>query len=124
RRLINRLPLPALRVMRGEAADGMVLSKAIQRYRPRAYPGQIKLIVPIEQPPDFDHDAAPQCWRALAGGGLEVRETPGNHTSMFVEPHIQVLAAQLRTYLEGVRTTTRHEPWNGVVPRELQESEI
>jgi len=39
-------------------------------------------------------------WTPLAQGGVEVYELPGDHDLVFLDPNIQVLAAQLRARLE------------------------
>jgi thioesterase domain-containing protein len=34
-------------------------------------------------------------WRALAGGGIDVHEIPGNHLDIVKEPYVQELARKL-----------------------------
>jgi acyl-CoA synthetase (AMP-forming)/AMP-acid ligase II/thioesterase domain-containing protein len=38
-------------------------------------------------------------WRRFASAGFEVRHAPGDHQSMFAEPHVEKLAEQLRALL-------------------------
>jgi thioesterase domain-containing protein/acyl carrier protein len=99
-RFINDLPLPAVRVIRGEVATNLFLKQAIDRYKPRVYPGQITLFRPIEGLTAPEWDAA-GTWGLLAGGGLDVCEVPGGHVSMFEKPNVQTLAARLLGYLRG-----------------------
>ncbi|MET0646544.1 MAG: amino acid adenylation domain-containing protein [Pyrinomonadaceae bacterium] len=40
-------------------------------------------------------------WGALAGGGVEVHEVPGDHYSMLREPHARLLAERLRACFES-----------------------
>jgi thioesterase domain-containing protein len=42
-------------------------------------------------------------WRALAGGGIDVHEIPGNHLDIVKEPHVQELAKKLSGCLEQAR---------------------
>jgi thioesterase domain-containing protein len=39
-------------------------------------------------------------WTGLAAGGLEIRDVPGEHQSLIVEPQVQRLAASLRECLD------------------------
>jgi hypothetical protein len=36
----------------------------------------------------------------MALGGVEIHEVPGDHLSMFQEPHVQVLAEKLRACID------------------------
>jgi aspartate racemase len=36
----------------------------------------------------------------VAGGGVEVKNVPGNHLGMLQEPHVHVLAKELSACLE------------------------
>jgi len=42
-------------------------------------------------------------WGDLVGGELEIHPVPGDHDSMFREPHVSVLAEQLRACLDQVQ---------------------
>jgi hypothetical protein len=42
-------------------------------------------------------------WSLLATSGFEVRLVPGNHHTMIEEPHAQVLARELRKYLDRIQ---------------------
>jgi thioesterase domain-containing protein len=45
-------------------------------------------------------------WTKFISGTLDVREVPGGHHSMFADPHVQSLAAELDKYLgEGLRSS-------------------
>ncbi len=74
------------------------LAKA--RFEPQPYPGSITLIS-AEAPEAFKRVQA-DFWRALAGGGLEVYHTPGDHISMIKDPqHAAALAQRVRACLAG-----------------------
>ncbi len=77
--------------------------KAVRDYTPQIYPGKITLIRSINNPQLYSewYDQDPQLgWGRLAGGGLEIHDVPGDHESIFREPHIQVLAEKLSNCLE------------------------
>ena len=78
-------------------------SKALRNYRPRIYPGRITLFRARMQPFFSSHDPE-KGWGKLAAGGLDVRVVPGNHLGMLQEPHIRILAEQLRTCLDRTLT--------------------
>jgi oxalate---CoA ligase len=40
-------------------------------------------------------------WGALADGGVEIHEAPGNHLTMLEEPHVAALAMVLRHCLDA-----------------------
>ena len=75
---------------------------ATRRYTPDFYPGSVTLfrsteaIGPIFLDPRLG-------WQVLAAGGLEILDVPGLHHAMFDEPHVQVLAARLRSRLEAAQ---------------------
>jgi amino acid adenylation domain-containing protein len=70
-------------------------SDAMQAYIPGPYSGRVTLFKAAERiaKGPQSEDAG---WGALAAGGVNVHEVPGNHFSMIREPHVQVLAECLR----------------------------
>jgi amino acid adenylation domain-containing protein len=106
-RLMNNMTLQAIGVVRGRVDHASILRRAIEQYQPRIYPGSIKQIVPTVRPLNPDWDPYSGAWSTLAGGGLEICEVPGDHTTMFSEPHVQVLAANLAAYLEQAKGKSR-----------------
>jgi amino acid adenylation domain-containing protein len=75
--------------------------RAFREYKPRPYPGRLTLFRARMQPL-FSSHAPDSGWEWLAAGGLEIRVVPGNHLGMLQEPHVQVLAQQLRDCLGRV----------------------
>jgi thioesterase domain-containing protein len=73
---------------------------AFRQYTPRVYPGRLTLFRARMQP-FFSSHAPDKGWGRLAGGGLEIKVVPGNHLGMLQEPHVEVLAEQLRACLDG-----------------------
>ena len=77
--------------------------RAFKEYKPRPYPARLTLFRARMQPLLSSHDPD-NGWGLLAAGGLDIRIVPGNHLGMLQEPHVQVLAKQLRTCLEETQT--------------------
>ncbi len=77
--------------------------RALSQYRPRMYPGRLTLFRARMQPFLSSHDPE-KGWGRLAAGGLDIRVIPGNHLGMLQEPHVRVLAAQLRACLDAAET--------------------
>jgi amino acid adenylation domain-containing protein len=75
--------------------------RAFGEYKPRPYPGRLTLFRARMQPL-FSSHAPDSGWEWLAAGGLDIRVVPGNHLGMLQEPHVQVLAQQLRDCLGRV----------------------
>jgi thioesterase domain-containing protein/acyl carrier protein len=78
-------------------------------YRP--YPGRITLFALASRDAMSDSlfdpalgDIDPELgWGRLAAGRVDVQELPGEHVSIFVEPHVQVLGEKLTRCLEIAR---------------------
>ncbi len=74
--------------------------QASSNYVPQVYPGRVTLFRSSERDLGVGFEWDEQLgWGSLAGGGLEIHDVPGNHLSIFEEPHIQILATKLRTCL-------------------------
>ncbi len=66
-------------------------------YVPKVYPGRA---IFFQTPHNQD---APQMWEHLIAGGIEVHNIPGDHHTMWREPHLQILAEALKTVLVRVQ---------------------
>jgi aspartate racemase len=88
-------------------------TRAAHRYEPRAYPGRLTFFraVPATALPAVPTAAARAKidWDELAIGGMENHVVPCEHSSMLTEPHVQVLAEQLRVCLEKARDLVPHQ---------------
>src|SRR5205823_379254 len=74
---------------------------SVQRaYKPQVYPGRVILFLAGERASSPDAEHTRLGWEGLAAGGLETHQIPGDHTSIFQEPHVRALAVTLRTRLE------------------------
>ncbi len=73
--------------------------RALRAYAPRPYSGRVVLFRAAERSPGAGADPA-LGWGALAGGGLAVRELPGDHYSLLQEPRAAALAAALSRILD------------------------
>jgi thioesterase domain-containing protein/acyl carrier protein len=75
--------------------------QAAQAYQPRPYTGKVTLFRARAQARSraFDPDKG---WRALALGGVEIREIPGSHHTLLAEPYVGELARHLRQALDDL----------------------
>ena len=70
-------------------------------YIPQVYLGRVTLFQAREHLSIPWYHYKPQLgWTGLAAEGLENYNVPGNHTSMFDEPHVKVLAEKLKACLD------------------------
>jgi thioesterase domain-containing protein len=78
---------------------------AIRQYSPQSSSVGITLLKASERfvADDVDPYAG---WSELARKGVRVREIPGNHYTMLRDPHVRVLADQLRSCLEDAQSVT------------------
>jgi thioesterase domain-containing protein len=79
-------------------------SRARFSYTPRAYQGRITCLLGEEY--SQDHKKAISNWYDLAVGGLDVRFVPGTVNTMFFEPHVKILADQLKACLDEAQTNS------------------
>jgi amino acid adenylation domain-containing protein len=75
--------------------------KALYHYTPQPYPNRITLLCASEQVAQVTQDGM-LGWSKLAAGGVETHNIPGDHYAIVREPHAQLLAERLGTYLDGV----------------------
>ena len=79
--------------------------QAMRNYVPQVYPHEITLFRASEiithdfERPEFHTDDPLLGWGKCSSQPIKVIEVPGNHFSMFVEPHAQELANKLRICL-------------------------
>lgn len=74
--------------------------KATLEHRPGPYPGKVTLLRAAQQQKTHDLSDDPLLgWGALAQGGVEVFEVPGDHAHMVYEPHVDALAQTLKQLL-------------------------
>ena len=75
--------------------------RALRRYTPGMYPGKLTLFRAEEQPLRLGATNDPSLgWGEYAGGGVDIRDIPGNHVVMFRKPYIKEFAAALRAALD------------------------
>ncbi len=77
--------------------------EAGRKYRPRFYAGRVTLFT-AKEPDRLRSLGQSEAWRRCAGGGLDIREIPGTHGSMFDESHLSVLAEELQECLDRVQS--------------------
>ena len=77
-------------------------SQALMSYEPKAYHGRITYFLREEL--SHDHQNGLGDWCDLAVGITDTRLVPGTIITMWQEPHVQILAEQLKTCLEKAQT--------------------
>jgi thioesterase domain-containing protein len=76
--------------------------RAFIRYELRPYPGKAVRFHVAERA--AGHYRPPTLrWNDLTGELVEGEPLPGNHFTMVYEPHVRVLAARLRVFLDGAQ---------------------
>jgi len=88
--LLQRFERPLPRVLHSLTECN---SLAAHRYVPQGYDGKVTLFW-ASGDLRASNDLV-EGWRALAIGGIEVQEIPGNHLNIIKEPHVEVLANKL-----------------------------
>jgi amino acid adenylation domain-containing protein len=69
--------------------------RRIERYAAHPYPGRLQLF--RAEASHFDDPADPTLgWGALAAGGVEIQQLPGNHWAIVSPPAVEAVAATLR----------------------------
>jgi thioesterase domain-containing protein len=89
---------PGDRIVRVHEAHGQALSD----YRPSLFQGKLT-IIRAENPNDgfeFDSELG---WGGLAADGIEIHDVPGEHETIFHEPHVRILAATMKDCIERAR---------------------
>jgi aspartate racemase len=73
-----------------------IAQEKYQDHRPqRTYPGSMSIFKPAHRVSLSYSFADDLGWGKLVTGVLEVHEVPGDHTNMFEEPHVRVVAEKL-----------------------------
>jgi thioesterase domain-containing protein len=79
-----------------------IVHPAFHRYEPQPFTGKVTLLQSSDWPdgPYFDFKLG---WMDLAEGGVDYRRIPGDHPSMFTEPNVNLVAAELSAKLQEAR---------------------
>lgn len=75
-----------------------VHAQAMRNYIPQTYQGKIIFFRATEEN-EVNAKNPELPWIEVAGSGVEVHEVSGNHITMNYPPHVQMMAKQLRIYL-------------------------
>ena len=62
-------------------------------------PGRVAFLIARDSDESIDVDSEASGWKKVFGSLLEIRIVPGNHTTMFHEPNVQILVKELRGLL-------------------------
>jgi thioesterase domain-containing protein/acyl carrier protein len=94
-RMFSNIALPQLQRFRQIVATNM---QALRSYVPRPYPGRVIFFMASDR--DAFSGSSPHAgWSDLALGGMTVHEVPGNHITMNLPPHVEVLVERLNPHL-------------------------
>ncbi len=74
---------------------------AVLAYKPSLYADQLTFFRAQERRLEYDPQYPELPWLDLAAGGVTVHVVPGDHLSMFAEPHVQQLLTRLSPYLQA-----------------------
>ncbi|MEH2354899.1 amino acid adenylation domain-containing protein [Nostoc sp.] len=80
--------------------------QAMRNYVPQVYPGSMTLfraneeIIHDFESPEFQTDDPLLGWGKCSNQAIKIIEVPGDHFSIFVEPHLQELAKHLRICID------------------------
>jgi thioesterase domain-containing protein/acyl carrier protein len=90
----------------GKATEGPldVLYGAASRYYPKPYGGRVALIRSTERSIGFLH-RLDLGWTDVLGEQLQISETPGNHYTIYMEPHVATLAQKMDAHLRTAEET-------------------
>jgi aspartate racemase len=83
---------------RREFLDAM--REAALNYHAHVYPGRVTLFRASRQPAGYDRDLR-MGWGALASGGVEIHDIPGEYGSIVFEPNVQMLAEKLQSVIQS-----------------------
>jgi aspartate racemase len=83
-------------------------NKLARDYTIQAYPGQVTLFRANDQAVRYDQFS--DFGSAMALGGVEIHQVPGDYLSMFQEPHVQVLAEKLRACIDKALQDVSEDP--------------
>jgi len=74
-------------------------TEGLKKYKPQVYPGRITLFR-VKKKQSWAYDLPNLGWDGLAADGIDIQEIPGNHIDLFAQPHIQTLAAKLKSCMD------------------------
>lgn len=80
--------------------------RALLLYHPKPHAGRV-ILFRTRGHPLFSSFDSQNGWGEFVANGMEVKVVPGVHESMLEEPHVQVLAHELKACLEAVQQTHR-----------------
>jgi thioesterase domain-containing protein len=78
----------------------MIHNHMMKSYRPRLYGGRITLLRAANPTGNYEFSSH-LGWSNVAKEGVEIYSIPGSHETMFLEPHVQVVAEKLAFCIEA-----------------------
>jgi hypothetical protein len=86
-------PAPRVRVIEAEF-------RALKKYQPSVYPGQITLFRASRQPLVCSYEPT-KGWQRLTVQEVQITQVPGSHHTMIEEPHVRALASVLTSSIDA-----------------------
>jgi thioesterase domain-containing protein len=83
----------------------MAYLEAQQHYQPEPYPGRLTLFRAAEIAPIYQYAGPELGWTGLSHDPVDVRQVPGGHDNLVLEPNVRILASALRACLEEAKVT-------------------
>ncbi|UJR87256.1 MULTISPECIES: alpha/beta fold hydrolase [Sandaracinus] len=77
---------------------------AMLAYQPKPWDGRASFVFAESRRPHWDPATPFLAWQPVVRGGLELLTVPGDHASMYEEPHVRSLARTLSRGLREART--------------------
>jgi thioesterase domain-containing protein len=81
------------------------LYSAVENYQPKPYAGPTVLFRSVERTFGFGQDLR-LGWADSLGSELEICESPGNHYTIYMEPHVRELIRNIMARVEKAETDT------------------
>jgi thioesterase domain-containing protein len=85
-----------------------VNNQAMNNYVPKTYPGRILFFRARDNDGVMPRNPE-RSWSDLATGGMDIHEIPGDHVSMNLAPHVEVMAKLLGQKISEVQRITGEE---------------
>src|SRR5262249_2892311 len=78
----------------------MAHNRMMKSYQPRLYAGRITLLRAANPTGNYEFSSH-LGWNKVANEGVEIYDIPCSHETLFLEPHVQVVAEKLASCIEA-----------------------
>jgi amino acid adenylation domain-containing protein len=95
----------AIEKLRSNKSPVQALYSAVENYQPKPYGGPVVLFRSVERTFGFGQDLR-LGWADTLGSELEICESPGNHYTIYMEPHVRELIRNIMARVEKAEAGT------------------